>query len=399
MLPSDELDGRETDAFARSASDLDVVLARRTPRRVRVAQAGGVALAIIVVTLAIWRPIIPVGKTAVGPTATALPLTAIMIQTNAPNGDITVDGKPTAFPAFSLKFGKHTLKYVASPFLPITCTLSFPVDAKDTCRDPDGQLLTQDVSRTINVYFIFTPEMLPTDLADRAAATLSQEITALSTSQSTSVTVGEHYGSVSPTFHVAVAEQPLTAQITMALGPPRGNCWLGHYCWSGLSANAWLINVALDEQIDYLSDAGQRIDFYHLDGAEQHSLQIQFDAQTATWSVTDLNGRDSAEHACFPPRPFTDYGFDTSLVPKDANGDSTGYGLNFSKSSFAGVEGCFATIELTSTFNAQQPFAQGTYLYRFGALLVMDDGAHRMFPSAPYANADEIAAVQNHIAP
>lgn len=398
MQPPDEVDGLQADDFAHSSVDLDVVLMRTTPRRVRVARTIGVVMVIALVIVVIWRPSFPLFRAVMPLTATSNPQATLTLVTNVLSGVLTVDGHASPKPAFILKQGKHTLKYESTPFLPIMCTISLPNDDKDTCQSQNGGRLRTSVGQIAGVAFTFTPEMLPAQIKQQLLDTLTQAAANITTTRSTVVRVGESYATqdtstdgVSPSFHVREADEPLTARFGTMLVRDEG-CWQGRYCWEGeVEGGDWLVSVDFLSYVNFANSAGEEVGAFQSD-PEYKAVPLRFDAQTLSWSVVQGYLESFAWLDCVPHFDLADYGPDASIHPKDENGVIKPYETMFIDMSHGGIEGCFTTIGFEVDGDAK-PFAQGSFLVRFGALLAIDEAAHQMFPNIPYATADEIALV------
>src|SRR5258708_6588772 len=143
-----------------------------------------------------------------------------------PWGELQVDGRPgpdvhqplgqtaeglPALPSFTLPRGRHTLRYVAELFPPLTCTVSVPAAQADTCPlsreavSPDPALAGRS-GRVLDLQA--TVERLP---AEQRTA-LEQTIQALLTASEASATVAPGARYLGADGQVKVATQVLRAR-------------------------------------------------------------------------------------------------------------------------------------------------------------------------------------------
>lgn len=155
------------------------------------------------------------------PTATATLVPNIdhfYLDASPPWGKLTLDGQPLTFttnvPA-QLTRGHHQFVWQANPFPSMRCTLSVPLNVKDTCKHITiATQVNGSASTAQEVTFYDTLNMLP---KTQQTALIQAAQTALDAKQSTTtVQTGEQFVHVVGSHTTDIATQPLHATLHFA---------------------------------------------------------------------------------------------------------------------------------------------------------------------------------------
>jgi hypothetical protein len=394
-----------------------------------VLRAGGIvgvlllALAMVVVLTPGTRAVV-VGL-VVGPTPMAtVPLADgndhFAVENQLPWGTLQIDGQPgpalvpapssvpnpTSVPqliTFALARGRHHLEYQADPFPPLRCTLSVPAAPSDTCPiDPqpiDYLVPTGRLTRLLDL--LGTPDRLsPSEQALLADAT---QVALARTAAGAAGTVapGDHY--LGADAQVMTAGQTLNAATTYRFEPPATPISVEHCAmlcvslvpWAAPSATEWLLTALVDLSWSYRDASGHMLLADGLPGppSARQAVGVSVGVRRVAggWQVHLI-----------PPTPSGTVVPDPLLCPIGAHyldvlratpGQAT---IDLNDLSYQWPVSAF-TPQLGCVFGGSRYLdSQGTptgsvalVLYRFGALLAVNDEAHNDFPKIPRATGHE----------
>jgi hypothetical protein len=410
-------------------------LATRLGPRERLLRTSGI-LGVLLLALVVLVAVTPGARSAVvgavlGPTPTAT--TALLdgndhfaVEDPVPWGTLLIDGRPgpkvtpvqpatqTSPPqliTFGLARGRHQLEYRADPFPVLRCTLSVPAAPRDTCPiDPQViDLLVSDGPYTRLLDLRGTADRLPAAQANALADATQRVLDAAAAEGQGVLAPGDHY--LGADAQVTVAGERLTAEPTYTLSrdlqpAPDGHCAI--LCsdavpWAQTSADEWLLNAYADISWRYRGADGQVV---LADGPpgppaarQAGSVQVGVRRVDGSWQVR-LNPANPAFPAEPPVRdPLTCVIGAHYLDVLRASPDQTTISLTDHAYLWLGSS---SPPELGCVFGGGRTFddrgnltgAVALVLYRFGALLAVNDEAHRVFPHIPLASAHERALAQ-----
>src|SRR5260370_18531125 len=112
-------------------TNLEEILQRRVPRRVRVAQGLGLLCVAVLAAALIGHCLSAALNQARGiaSTSTPAPFGPVLVLSNVSYGALTLNGAPLARPPpvlVTFRRGVNTLTQTAPPFRPITCQIQWP---------------------------------------------------------------------------------------------------------------------------------------------------------------------------------------------------------------------------------------------------------------------------------
>lgn len=294
------------------------------------------------------------------------------LQLNGQAISVATDGeKPLYLPR-----GENTLTYYAPPLPALTCTISAPTARSDTCPLYSGDQTnsannTQYSGRIVDLRA--TPDRLSTAQRDALTAAIQHKLDAFT--ETTQVQPGDHYSTPDGRFLAASQAFPITLSYHLApeiIGPGIGSCV--PYC--AMAENHWSIAPSLTWQ--YVDQFGQQQTTQQGPGRNGESavdITIQWDG---AWQVT-LTPSTQSYVLCM-------------LIIDDieARHDSNvgwGTGCSGALSSVGGG------IVVDATFAERDNSAELTayILYRAGALIALNNNAHRFISTAPGPSAHELA--------
>jgi hypothetical protein len=353
-------------------------------------------------------------------------------QGNPPWGQLFIDGHrvahlpPVGGPPLRLSHGVHVLSWQASPFEPVSCTLSVPGGSGlNTC-------LAHAVPVNAKVFaWLITFTVSLANLPDKQRVALIHSTqAALDTIQSTdAVRPGELYAvALSPackpsgrvTYCFAAAQKPLTATLRFALDTQistgAATCissGLGNTCVfqqqdchlfcafpaqlfhipSAFSTD-WNVFVVARTSWTYALPGGRIIardqpdSFLDFEQGNEYFMPVRISWSGTGWSVSVLPGQLLSSPTCTEAEHEVEMG---SVL-----GDSTiPFPLTWNFVSAAPqAAGCLAVASATQQTNTTPPPSTyplpGAYcLQRFGVLLAANATAHRYWPYLPLADSYE----------
>ena len=410
--------------------ELDEVLRPRTSRRHRAVQVGSVLAVLIVVVWALLRGVAPSlpGSASRAPSVTSFsPTVAITANISSWVATVTVNGRKLtgSLPLLTINVfheGANVVTLSAPPFHLHSCSVDLSSSGQTSgssgCNVGSGSTTYHvngvDVTPVFSVEFAFDSTDLPSDLAASAYHTAAQAIAAAQLH--TVVPSGQYYATgLDSKGHLITrqAATPLRADVHFGAPDPQNpNCagpcgahMLGAFPLdpgialpdSQVGQRLWSVYTFLTQSWRYTAASGvvtvsPQLPFI---ASIQLILTYDHDPNTRGWSVLSLSSSPvsatGATGATGPSLPtFTDQlssslcqiGTDlVTALAQNQNGIGTGTPQNL------GVAGC--EIQLLTADGS----TQGTFLWRFGMLLVMDKGAHTLAPWLPLAPYAEIVAV------
>jgi hypothetical protein len=389
-----------------ASDELDVVLARRTPRRKRVLQA---TLTLVVVIAAAGtvahsaRSAAP-AQPAAPPAPTYVPY-KVAILSNVTYGTLILNGRKLAFtPAMTVTLppGDNVLALLAPPFLQRPCHVLVnlaPQDSRSLC-DVSSESVPRFGDRSV-VYLPFTADDLPPDLRADALAAVATAL-ADTTVSSSSVPAGQYFATgvdAQGTIHSRRATERLTATLTLApedtasdaasaLAPwaiiGRGCADLT--CTGGIdpeqpvpAGHVWTIAEPVLLTWRFVTASGALAGAETFRVPEPLRLTLAYDLRTG-WHLSDLMLFGQGPNG--PPLDICGGGaaaLQQSLGPN-------GYGEGWKNAGERAVAGCELDVQ-------DQNGVIAHFIWRFGVLLAANAPAHTLLPALPIAPPDEIAAV------
>jgi len=414
-----------------SPTQLRSPLAARLGPRERLLHAS-VILGVLLLALVVLVAVTPGARSAVvgavlGPTPTVT--TALLdgndrfaVEDQVPWGTLLIDGRPrskvtpvqpatnTGLPqlmTFGLGRGRHQLEYRADPFPVLRCTLSVPAAPHDTCPiDPQViDYLVSDGPYTRLLDLRGTVDHLPAAQANALADATQQTLDAAAAAGQAILAPGDHY--LGTDAQVTVAGERLTAEPTYTLArdlqpAPDGHCAI--LCsdavpWAQSSADDWLLNAYADISWRYRGANGRIV---LADGPpgppaarQAGSVQVGVRRVEGSWQVRLIPAIPQGSPArdpliCVIGAHYLDV---LRASPDQTIISLTDYAYQWSESSSSPELGCvFGGGRTDGNDNSLGPVA--LVLYRYGALLAVNDEAHRVFPHIPMASAHERALAQ-----
>jgi hypothetical protein len=406
---------------------------RLTARR-RVLRALGIGATVLLV-LALALPVLSNASVDLRtllhiPTPTPTP---ILSPTNyefywvdgVPWGELQVDGRPgpdvhqplgrtaaglPVLPSFTLPRGRHTLRYVAALFPPLTCTVSVPAAQTDTCPlaqevvSPDPALAGHS-GRVLDLQS--TVERLPAEQRTALEQTIQARLTA--SEALTTVAPGTRYLGVDGQVKVATQVLRAHTQFTLNADP--------RYPQAGLYSPC--ITICLLPPIDLLGPdiwglVGHVVvhwTYTRADGAveldQAPAAPMVQDAHVGVWLAVKWTGQWQVQ---FWPGPGSDPAGNASGAPmicqvagdmlggliadpKTNNADEANYQWPFAVAT--PQQGCLY-VGSTQVDAQGQPVGPSAFvLYQFGVLLAANQQAVHLFPQALVATpADQALARQ-----
>jgi hypothetical protein len=430
-----------TDAFER------LFIARLSPRQRarRAAIVAGLpllALAIILSTFASVRGRVGGLLFPVQPTATfdASPAAnRLYLDVDVPWLRITLDGRPVTVPVIvgahpqpplRLSNGQHTLAWRGDPFSAMSCTLSVPAAATDTCipyEEGPLKLVSGQSARLIRL----AEDLSTIQPAPRDALMSAIRQTMAATGGSDIVRPGETYYTYEN--GVVTATTPLTATLNLApelepTGGPMDNCLPNvtnsqvsgcpldtNYCRRICSvtfqyrdavgarapAQSWLALITYNPSWSYTSAAGaslgqnEPIEMGGI-GVREQLAMLSLTWDTSSWRVTMVYGPNQQDTDILDIQSVG--GSPLCLAANDYLNGATdpqilaAYGQTHIVSAPNPAQGCVAVGIVGPTGVAPSPNApQAIYIDRFGMFLAANSLARENQPASPQADAYEQA--------
>jgi hypothetical protein len=300
-------------------------------------------------------------------------------------------------PYLVLPRGTHTLDYTAAPFPAFRCVVSVPPAPKDTCHG-NGSVGFNDVTyRPIDLGA--RPSRLPPD----QLAALKAAVQAALVFPAAEVAPGDHYARANGTVAAATGEWHATPIISLVAQGAGSNQMIfsdescDPLCSGsslgpdfGGSSLVWQVLAHADAEWRFTDVTGRQLDSAPIHDGQPgqpafptlFALDVGWDG---TWSTTPSTTSYSFDFRCQPGMG--------RLMPLLAGGQ----GMGFETLTDASLsDGCLLT--LVRPPNAPPgpgtPFVEqrlGSVLYRFGALVAVEDAAHKLAPQLPLASGHERA--------
>lgn len=386
---------------------LEGVKRKRVAWRVRVAQVGGLVVALVLVLVLVLHAAglsLQGSWPWLGRAVDESPLTGITtlvdIQTNVFYGTITVNGTQQAITrevnqvALTRKMNVVTVS--APPFREITCRVpqvveifsktlrgTYPNKKFNPCEDSYFVYLDMPV---VGMYF--TSHQLPSDLARSLPDLIAAQAADIDPHLRTVVPVGQHYAN-GETYQgvplTEVAAEPLVAQVvlvpelsTFAQGgsgdfelydanPFHSDQNFHIWSFSGVGVFQWRFTRMNGELVN-TADTGIRAYI---------SMTLQLTPDQHWQRDTNLIPTVSSLPLFLDHFSCNFYQLSNVIVDAPSN-----IADNFTHNS-SSLEGC--------VIHAQPPYV-ATFVMRFGAWLAADAGAHSLAPSLPLASSAEVTA-------
>jgi hypothetical protein len=377
--------------FAAQPDAPDIPAREHIPNRRLVA---GIALAVLAVVLvATILPQVRPGLAQTRRSASerpALPTTAeVYFQNSVPWGSLRIDGRVSgdifiAHPdqPMTVSAGRHTLVYEAAPFPPLACHFSVPASPVDDC------LVRSNDLGQIALSLKDDPSRLPSDQIAALSAAISSALA--NDVWITRVAPGERY--IAPDGRITVANQPLVARMTYALGvagdsakaPPEVAC--PDFCARGDVAvlpsgrYAWMLRAPISVNWQYAA----------LDGTVVAGSAPAALAPTPAFATIGVGvWYDGTWHAISPTRTV-DFSSPENATCAVAQAELRAVDLiplvSYTMGTSSGpnpADGCLIGVTGTDAAYGQTAGIHALYLYRFGVMLAANAGAHHIAPTLP----------------
>jgi hypothetical protein len=401
--------GATPDPAVADLDEAEVARRRSSPRR-RATQAGVVLAVVVVVVGLLLHSIGPSrpGTASVQP----LPLPSTLIESNVNYGTLTVNGYTlTGVPPLvtaRLHTGTNVVTLAAPPFGPKTCHVLFPSDRPSVDAGGVGDASGNNAFAVNGVRvvpdLVLTIELssadLPPDLAARASATALLAVAALRPQTQTVVPAGQYYATGWDAQGHVIAQRaraPLHAQVDVR---PAGGCGPSPLCPVPLdpglgvppSPRVWSVGIALTAAWAFAPPAGSVVSSPPV--LLMLPLQL-FLANTGAgdWRLVSLPA-SAVVHDSIATHSLADQ-LAVGLCQAGSNllgallhlhgSNGTNLGTPYER----GVEGCIIDV-----LGGTSAGVQGRFIWRFGVLLAVDQGAHALAPWLPRAPQAEVTTVE-----
>lgn len=387
----------------------------RGPRRrglEALAVLGALALAVAIVLTTIRGT---ASQASVAPTATPAP-EQVVLSSDVSFGTFTLNGtrlKGTPPLLATLRNGSNTITLTAPPFRSATCTIVWPggkqSEGNNCGTGTGGQFIFGDqvVTPSLEVFVFLDPNDLPTQLASNAQGAIAATLD--SVSLHTKVPSGDYYALQQDASGLPVARRAATTMsASLAFSLPNGQCGgppspcpatspfgvpFNDEFGSSPPRNIWAITVNLGMQWTFTPPGGASLVAAPVDTGITLELWLSYDGAGGWQVMPPGNGfgpgltiaNQLSQQLCFAGTSLLQ-----SVVTPSGQSFGTGTG-GPNGSGDQGVDGCI--IQLLQNTETGQPQPLGTLVWRFGALLAADAGAHKLLPTLPIAPPDELSAV------
>lgn len=373
---------------------------RRLPRRREVealAVVGALALAVVIVLNSI-RGAAP--ETSIAPTKMPVPQ-QVVLASNVTFGAFTLNGKLLKGPPprlVTLRRDMNTITLAAPPFQPKTCTLVWPGQQPvgNACQTETGDqafvIGGQTVVPQLALYVLVGTGDLAPPLVQAAVGAVA------------SVLRGDYFATKGDTKGAPVARRAASAMdADLTFLPPSGTADGAGPCEScgfwpvpfdssrgyPLPDYAWLVAVNVPIQWSFtppgeaplvaapiMEGVGVELSLvYDGAGGWQATLPPGFGAGVSL-------GEQLRRNLCF---------VGVTLLNNVSGAQQHQYAIGTDNAKDHGVDGC--VIQLFPNDGSSPSTPSGDVIWRFGALLAADPGAHKLLPTLPIAPDDEIKAV------
>lgn len=405
--PLEEADAALGEGSRRGLGALRAALHGRSRRRGLEALAvlGALVLAVAVV-LASIRGMAPSGGT------TSLTVTPVQEQvalaSNVTFGTFTLNGKRLkgAPPLLvTLRNGRNTITLTAPPFRPKTCTLVFPGQQPEgsDCGAGMGEQVVIG-GRTLTPFLTIDVDLsaadLPPNLAKSAQAAVAAALSGVSLH--TTVPRGDYYALKEDASSVPVAQRAaatMRADLAFLLPGSSGanRCAPYGFCTGAvpfasdqeapLPTNVWSVSINAQMQWTFAPPGAPPLIATPLDEGFPTPIWLVYDG-AGGWQVTAPGA--SAAGPPFSAQFSSGICFAGSMLLSNA-GASMGqqFGTGTGGTGDHAVDGC-AIQMLPNGGSGGPPAPLGSVIWRFGALLAADTGAHKLLPLLPVAPPDEV---------
>jgi hypothetical protein len=391
-------------------TDVEVLLHRRAPVRLRVAQTVALLVASAVVVSLVVRslPVASGPSLASVATPAPVPLGPVLVLSNVSTGSVIVNGRRLAgSPPLVASFrpGRNTLTLAAPPFRPLTCHVQWPGRQNDGgCAFPTDIALPVDVAGQLVWPMLVV--VLPLRSVDLPGASQAQALTAATAAlqrvpPSMRVAQGEYIATGQDRRGDIISQStstPLRADLLSAtttfnyvgdiLCDAPGCLPLSAITRGQHTARlSWVVAPQVAVRWQFSSGAGVVARSAPLPTLLPMPLLLRYDAQ-AGWIVdeatlTQLQGYELpaalAQTVCST----------IDDVPSVAALQQQGFALARPPDlpPSRGLEGCELQLQ------TPQGAPAGRFVWRFGVLLAADAQTRLLLPGIPLAPASELAAV------
>lgn len=371
---------------------------------------GALALAVVIVLSTIHST---TPQASVAPTATPEP-EQVALTSDVSFGTFTLNGKRlkgTPPLLVTLRNGRNTITLNTPPFNPATCTLDWPgkqATGNNCSSGSGGQLIIGDqvVTPSLIIFVTFGTADLPEDLALTAQGAIAAALDGAALH--TTVPSGDYFAVREDASGLPVAQRasaPMRADLTFLPPdgqgpqqcPPTGLCGVPFGGGPGSSPpqNAWSVDAEVRLQWTFTAPGTAPLVAAPVDTSIPIQVWLSYDG-AGGWQVVSPD-------ANFAPAPTLADQLDQDLCYGGANllqsavtPTEQQFGIGTSGPNGTGdqgVDGCDIQLLPNNSSGNGPPQTLGNVIWRFGALLAVDAGAHKLLPELPLAPADEVRAV------
>lgn len=375
------------------STELEDLLARRAPTRLRLAQAGALLLVLVILAgiifhNAIFAPTYP--QANIG-TPTAVPNGPIVLLSNVSTGTVTLNGKQlTGSPPLITTFrrGVNTITLSVPPFAARTCHITWPSRQNDgNCdlqpssgvpQSVDGQI----VSPTLLLILPLDLQALPASIQTQALA--AADHTHASIAPRITVPVGEYIATGQAGNGDTLSQRTTQPFQATLLATATDLDYFGDAFLDNTDTSpgqlAWRVAVAINLNWLFASNSGEIIESPPWSSQLPETVVITYDKQHG-WAIDQTTTQQDAG-----------YGLadgilqDMCNVQIDALNAVANQQNDYVVSRNNQLQGCEFDLQ------TQQSAIVGRFILRFGVLLAVDAQTHALLPSIPLAPATALSA-------
>ncbi len=335
----------------------------------------------------------------------------IFIMHGVPWGVLIIDGKKIPQNDASVKgvlltYGTHHLVYQARYFPTLRCVISAPSQPEDSCpidsRDGEsGQFISDHgLARMINLNL--TSDKLQMDQYSALVQQINRMLSAKT--YSTTIAPGDHY--MTPEGKATTASEPLsiTLQLSMARIDSRNATeWMGSQCLQfcyppysssfGFPQSDWQVMIGVIERWSITDVQGNTTVLSYPTtnfGLTQTLMQLGIQLTGSKWNISGL---DQPDRVAVTSNAMAMANHTLINQPQSQGSMSVnGFSLVLSANP---LDGCVIPLMFSSDESSKAKITSRV-LWRFGAVVALDDTAHTLYPWLPIASATD-QAVANRI--
>lgn len=368
---------------------------------------GVLVLAVVIVLSSIHRT---APQASVAPSATPAP-EPVMLASDVNFGTFTLNGKRLkGSPPLlvTLRNGRNTITLTAPPFKPATCTLVWPGQqgtGNDCSTGSGGSFMvgSQLVTPALMVFVNLDATDLPEDLALTAQGAIATALGGMSLH--TTVPSGDYFAVRQDASGLPLARRATAPMLaSLAFLPPDGQgpgqCPPYGLCGAPLDNgqgtpphSVWSVFADVRLQWTFTAPGTVPLVAAPVDMGMPVQLWLAYDG-AGGWQVVlpSTNFGPALTLADQLDQDLCFAGANLLQSPVTPTGQQFGTGIGGTGGTGDhGVDGCL--IQLLPIGGSSSTAPLGNVIWRFGALLAADAGAHKLLPTLPLALPDELRAV------